>query len=127
MEADTLEMRAWRTLTSSPSAWYGLLFWSPLRCRFLAAFTMHFWIICCSDESTSAKSKTRPGVNRRPSPLIVLIKQIGVNQVNGDGLPTYISSTAAPIPPPRISVPGGSAVQVIADSRRLTNPQTRKE
>jgi hypothetical protein len=27
-------------------------------------------------------------------PLIVLIKQIGVNQVNGDGLPTYISSTA---------------------------------
>jgi hypothetical protein len=40
------------------------LFWSPLRCRFLAAFTMQFWIICCSDESTSAKSKTRPGVNR---------------------------------------------------------------
>jgi hypothetical protein len=61
MEADTLEMRAWRTLTSSPSAWYGSLFWSPLRCRFLAAFTMHFWIICCSDESTSAKSKTRRG------------------------------------------------------------------
>jgi hypothetical protein len=29
------------------------------------------------------------------SPLIVLIKQIGVNQVNVDGLPTYISSTAA--------------------------------
>jgi hypothetical protein len=29
-----------------------------------------------------------------PSPLIVLMKQIGVNQVNVDGLPTYISSTA---------------------------------
>jgi hypothetical protein len=29
-----------------------------------------------------------------PSPLIVLIKQIGVNQANVDGLPTYISSTA---------------------------------
>jgi hypothetical protein len=29
-----------------------------------------------------------------PSPLIVLMKQIGVNQVIVDGLPTYISSTA---------------------------------
>ena len=35
-----------------------------------------------------------PSVNRVPSPLIVLMNQIGVNQVNVDGLPTYISSTA---------------------------------
>src|ERR1700688_2772158 len=54
-------MRAWRTLTSSPSAWYGSLFWSPLRCRFLAAFTMHFWIICCSDEKHECQKQNPAG------------------------------------------------------------------
>jgi hypothetical protein len=77
MEADTLEMRAWRTLTSGPSAWYGSLFWSPLRCRFLAAFTMHFWIICCSDESTNAKSKTRRGVNQTGLTFASRLKVLG--------------------------------------------------
>ena len=38
---------------------------------------MHFWIICCSDESTSAKSKTRPGVNRTGLTFASRLKVLG--------------------------------------------------
>jgi hypothetical protein len=33
------------------------LFWSPLRCRFLAVCTMRFWTFCCSDECTSCPAQ----------------------------------------------------------------------
>jgi hypothetical protein len=49
------------------------------------------------DATRHAKSGHKEQGRQRdlaPSPLTVLMKQIGVNQVNVDGLRTYISSTA---------------------------------